>query len=660
MADNQNKTVLQKLTQMLRKGGAAAKPQDPDHTYVLNAGEFLRTQDKSEYDKKKLQLQQSQYLLDKWVKIDNELYNKATVHETTRMSAYFDYEGMEFTPEISAALDIYSEESTTPSEKGHILSIFSESKRVKSVLANLFNNVLDININLQMWARNVCKYGDNFVYLKIDPEKGIVGCYQLPNVEIERQEGDSYRNGGQNNIQKVEIKDKEDLAARQVRFRWKDKNMDFQPWEIAHFRLLGDDRKLPYGTSMLDKCRRIWKQLLLAEDAMLIYRTSRAPERRVFKVFVGNMEDQDIEAYVQRVAGKFKRDQVADPRNGQVDTRYNQMAVDQDFFIPVRDPAQASPIETLPGASNLGEIADIEYIQKKMLAALRIPKAFLGFEEVVGEGKGLSLMDIRFARTINRIQKSLIQELNKIAIIHLFLLGLEDELDNFTLGLTNPSTQSDLLKIEQWKEKILLYKDAVGDGQSIAPVSHTFAKKYFLGMSDEEVKLDLQQQKVERGIAAELDNSKDINTGIFNKINQMYSTGQPQGGGEEGEGGASGGSSGGGGGSIGGMGGGESVGDMGGIEPGEEGAEGPEAGGTAETPPPDTGTATAPAPAGGSEVEETPPQEETENKNAPLSEGRLNALMMNKDEKNGFIMDLDKGKQKLNEIEDQLKRLLGE
>ena len=211
------------------------------------------------------------------------------------------------------------------------------------------------------------------------------------------------------------------MPSRELRFAWKNKDMEFQAWEVAHFRLLGDDRKLPYGTSMLDKVRRIWKQLLLAEDAMLIYRTSRAPERRVFKVFVGNMDDKDIESYVQRVANKFKRDQVVDPQNGQVDMRYNQMAVDQDYFIPVRDPGQTSPIETLPGAQNLGEIADIEYIQKKMLAALRIPKAFLGFEEIVGDGKTLALMDIRFARTINRIQKSLIQELNKIALVHLYL-----------------------------------------------------------------------------------------------------------------------------------------------------------------------------------------------------------------------------------------------
>jgi hypothetical protein len=403
------------------------------------------------------------------------------------------------------------------SEKGDILTIYSESERIKGILEDLFHNKMDINTNLQMWARGVCKYGDNFVYLKINPEKGIVGVQQLPNIEIERVEGASSKTPTQKDIK---------LPIRELRFQWKNKDMEFQAWEVAHFRILGDDRKLPYGTSMLDKIRRIWKQLLLAEDAMLIYRTSRAPERRVFKVFVGNMDDKDIESYVQRVANKFKRQQVVDQTNGQVDMRYNQMAVDQDYFIPVRDVAQANPIETLPGAQNLGEIADIEYIQKKMLAALRIPKAFIGFEEVVGDGKNLALMDIRFARTINKIQKSLIHELNKIALVHLYLMGLEDELHNFTLSLTNPSSQSDLLKIEQWKEKVTLYKDATSDqsNMGILPMSHTWAKKNIFGFSDSEVILDLQQQRLERAIGAELTATNTIikRSGLFDDVDKKY------------------------------------------------------------------------------------------------------------------------------------------
>lgn len=513
--ENRNLTVWQRLTRAL--GPDALMNQDFP-VYKLDKRELLRTTDKTEYEREKLQAKQSFYLANQFAKVENNLYTQAIYYEPNRLASYYDYESMEYTPEISAALDIYAEESTTPNEDGVILQIYSESKRIKSVLVDLFNNALDINTNLPMWTRNTCKYGDNFVYMRLDPEKGVIGCQQLPNIEIERYEqGLSTRNAS------VGVPSNADDKG--LRFTWKVQNMEFQPWEIAHFRLLGDDRKLPYGTSMLEKSRRIWKQLLLSEDAMLIYRTSRAPERRIFKVYVGNMNDDDVEAYVQRVANKFKREQIVDSKTGNVDMRFNQMAVDQDFFIPVRDPSQPSPIETLPGAQNLSEIADIEYIQKKLVTALRIPKAFLGFEEVVGDGKNLALQDIRFARTINRIQKSMIQELNKIAIVHLFILGFEEEISNFTLGLTNPSTQADLLKVDIWKEKVLLYRDLVSDpGNGIQPASSTWAKKHIFNWSDDEIKTDLLQQRMERAIGEELKNTPTVisKTGIFDQLDELY------------------------------------------------------------------------------------------------------------------------------------------
>ena len=517
----QNLTVWQRLSQTF--GPNSLIKQDYP-TFKFDKKELLRTPKRDDYEREKLQAQQTFYLTNQWAKVENNLYSQAIYYEPSRLSAQYDYESMEYTPEISAALDIYSEESTTTNEDGFILQIYSESKRIKSVLADLFNNALDINTNLPMWTRNTCKYGDNFVYMKLDPEKGIIGCQQLPTIEIERHEV------GVTAKITVDITQEQDANKKALHFTWKNKNMEFQSWEIAHFRLLGDDRKLPYGTSMLEKARRIWKQLLLSEDAMLIYRTSRAPERRMFKVFVGNMNDDDVEAYVNRVANKFKREQIVDAKTGNVDMRFNQMAVDQDYFIPVRDPAAPDPITTLPGATNLSEIADIEYIQKKLLTALRVPKAFLGFEEVVGDGKNLSLQDIRFARTINRIQKSMIAELNKIAIVHLFLLGFEDELQNFTLGLTNPSTQADLLKIDVWKEKVLLYKDLVADpGNGIQPTSSTWAKKHIFGWSDEEIRLDLQQQRIERAVGEELKATPTVitKTGLFDNIDKLY--GNPSG-----------------------------------------------------------------------------------------------------------------------------------
>jgi len=511
--NNKNLTVWQRLATTFGPDSTLGQGQ-PD--YKLDKKEILKTQDKAEYERAKLQNQQSLYLSGNWAKVENNLYTQAVYYEPTRLAAFYDYESMEYTPEISTALDIYAEESTTPDQNGYVLQVYSESKRIKSILVDLFINTLDINTNLPMWIRNMCKYGDNFVYLKLDPEKGVTGCLQLPNIEIERLE-----RGVDSRTYQATM----NLNRKALKFSWKARDTEFNTWEVAHFRLLGDDRKLPYGTSMLEKARRIWKQLVLAEDAMLIYRTSRAPERRVFKVYVGNMDDKDVEPYVQRVANKFKRDQVVDRKTGNVDLRFNQMAVDQDYFIPVRDPAQASPIETLAGAQNLSEIADIEYIQKKLVTALRIPKAYLGFEEPVGDGKNLSLLDIRFARTINRIQKSAIAEMNKIAIIHLFLMGFEDELSNFTLQLTNPSKQADLIMIDVWKEKVTLYKDMVSEiPKSIQPVSATWAKKHIFGFSDEEIKLELQQIRMERAVSTELDNTATIitKTGIFDTVDRLY------------------------------------------------------------------------------------------------------------------------------------------
>jgi len=601
--NNQNLTIWQRLSKTF--GPNSLLGQDLP-TYSLDKKELLKTTDKQEYEKEKLQAQQSMYLSSQWAKIENNLYTQAIYYEPTRLASFYDYESMEFTPEISTALDIYAEESTTPNQDGYILQIYSESKRVKGILTDLFNNVLDVNTNLQMWTRNTCKYGDNFVYLKLDSEKGVVGCMQLPNIEIERLE----RGMAAKSINaEVDPKDKG------LRFHWKVKDMEFNSWEVAHFRLLGDDRKLPYGTSMLEKARRIWKQLLLSEDAMLIYRTSRAPERRVFKVFVGNMDDKDVEAYVQRVANKFKRDQIVDNKTGNVDLRFNQMAVDQDYFVPVRDVTQTMPIETLPGATNLSEIADIEYIQKKLVTALRVPKAYLGFEEVVGDGKNLSLQDIRFARTINKIQKAMISEMNKIAIVHLFILGFEDELQNFTLGLTNPSKQADLLMIDVWKEKVLLYKDLVSEiPNTLSPTSATWAKKHIFGFSDEDIKLDTQQQRLERAVAAELTNTPTVitHTGMFDIVDKLYK-----------------------------------------IKSGS--TENPPS--DAPTPPPSGGGGSLPDFGGGGEPSEpAPPAEETlpENK----KNDNLNILLENDDIYGDKYIDLSKGKNSLGSMENELSKLL--
>jgi len=948
MAVKNNLTIFQRLGQVINPENVRptqTQPKANTQRYNIGSDVLLKTDNKADFDRIKLQQQQNKYLANQWSRVDSGLFQQSINYETTRIASYSDFENMEFYPAIAAALDVMMEESTTVNDKGKIMNIYSDSKRVKGILEDLFYNRLDIHTSLPMWTRNTVKYGDNFVFLNIDDTHGVVGAKQMPNYEMDRWENDLFSmiNGNTH--------ENETSKTDKTKFIWRGRNIEFNSWQMAHFRLLGEDKRLPYGTSVLEKARRIWKQLIMSEDAMLVYRVTRAPERRIYKVFVGNIDDADVPAYVNSIADRFKRAQVMDSQTGQMDLRYNQMPIwkespiplldgrtlsieelakeynegkenwvysiqddthqvvagkvtwcglnytademvkvwldddtyivtakehpfilrdgskkradelkindslmpfyhklstkedgmriegypmvynprtgkykfthrvvgedclqvekgivskntdwsinnnltihhkdftktnsnpsnlewignvdhinyhrkrggeiltrynksekkrlrnielakqqnwgarfipynnselhsehneirkqaqlkdwsnpekkelrskgmkikfdsfiwgsirtnivnnkivnrktlieflntdnivnhtisinkndrlknqrriertvverllkdkgfntiteyitenkknhkvksleiiggddvycmtvigpngeddrhnfatlsfknngevslsgsflgnsnDQDYFIPVRSEDAPSPIDTLPGASNLDQIADIEYLRNNLFTALRVPKPFLGFDETTGDGKNLALQDIRFSRTINRIQQSMIQELNKIAIIHLYLLGFEEDFDNFTITLNNPSTQADMLRVEQTQNKVTLYKDAVSEaGNGFAAMSMTRAKREILGMSDDEIKSDLLEQRMEKAAAAELANSANVikHTGTFDVVDRVYGDmalalqGGGNGGGEGEEGGAT--SGGGGGGGLGG------------------------------------------------------------------------------------------------------------
>ncbi len=351
-----------------------------------------------------------------------------------------------------------------------------------------------------------CKYGDNFVLLYGERKKGITHVKQLVNYEIERFE--RIQNG------KPIVKFKERMTGD-----------EFNVFEIAHFRLLGDDKYLPYGSSILNKVRRVFRQLVMAEDAMLTYRIIRAGEKKVFKIDVGNIDEEDIEEYIYKVATKFKKIAQVSPNDGQIDYRFNILGNDEDYFLPVRNANTQTGIETLPGASNLDQIQDIEYLRDNLFTGLGVPKPFLSFQDAAGAGKNMAQYDIRFAKKINRIQQALIQELNKMAMIHLYLLGYTGEdLTNFQLTLTNPSTQQELMKAELMREKAQTYTELTRGEGGIAAMSHTTAKRLLWNMSDKEIVDDLKQQKMEKVIMQELQDSPVTikRTGLFTDIDKRY------------------------------------------------------------------------------------------------------------------------------------------
>lgn len=707
-----------------------------------------KTDDPAEYQSKMLELQQNKYLQNRWVRANQNLSMSAFAGLSNLKLMYRDADLMDSYPEIGAALDIISEESvlTSGSRSGMVVNVSSKSDRIKSILEDLFVNRLNLQVTAQMVMRAMVKYGNQFMLLDIDKNLGVKGWRQLPVAEVERIEnGIINPYGGQNSISMAT--GNADDADMSTKFIWTNENggtlTPFRNWQIAHFRLLHNSMFLPYGCSALLAARRHFRMLALMEDMMLIYRLERSMERRVYKIFVGSLDDKDIPGFVEQIANQFKRAPIIDPLTGQLDLRKNILPVwkktpiplldgrtisieelakefdegktnyvysiqdkthkivpgkvvwcgknytaeqlykitldddsymvmageheiimrdgskkradevvtgesvmpfyrkntkdeqvynphsgkyeythdlingsdkenvqeecdivgveksrkikcveiiggddvycmtvvgdkgeedrhnfairtfnplkaslepinvsgcfisncaSDDVFIPTRNENLTNPIETLAGAKNLDAIDDIKYIQKKVCAALRIPQSFLNFEETQGDGKGLALMDVRFARTINRYQQAFLMELTKVATIHLYLLGFEDDLTNFSLTMNNPSTQAEQLELENLGKKIQTVRDAVSDpGNGIPAMSLQRALKEIMKWSDKDIKENFEEIRLEKALAAEYEKTAQIikRTGIFDTVDRIY--GEPgaeyqeeQGGGQEG------------------------------------------------------------------------------------------------------------------------------
>ena len=381
-----------------------------------------------------------------------------------RSERYTDFDQMEYTPEIASALDIYADEMTTHSSLQPMLTIKCPNAEIKAVLSTLYQNILNIEYNLFGWCRTMCKYGDFFLYLDIDEKIGIKTVIGLPSAEVERLEGEDKTN------------------PNYVQFQWNSAAMTFENWQVGHFRILGNDKYTPYGTSVLEAARRIWRQLILMEDAMMAYRVVRAPERRVFYVDVGNIPPTDVEQYMQKVMTSMKRNQLVSPDTGRVDLRYNPMSVEEDYFIPVRGDT-SSKVESLAGGQNTGDIDDVKYLRDKLFSALKIPASYLTQGDEKTEDKTtLAQKDIRFARTIQRLQRAVISELEKIGIIHLYTLGFRgDDLLNFSLYLNNPSKLAELQELEHWKTKFDIAANAT-EGY----FSRRWVCEHLFNMSEEE------------------------------------------------------------------------------------------------------------------------------------------------------------------------------
>jgi len=496
MAKKEDQNIFQKLTKLFRSGPVVKRKIRALDTTVAVA------------DKTKssgaLLFQKS--MAPTYATITANAYNLSE-----RLMRYQDFAEMEYTPELAAALDIYADETCAQDEKGRVLHIYSDNEKIREILEDLFYNTLNVEFNLRSWVRNLVKYGDMFLYNDVSPEHGVISAFPIPVNEIEREE--NY--------------DPSDPMA--VRYRWVTLgNRTLENWEVTHFRLLGNDMFLPYGSSVIEPARRIWRQLILIEDAMLVYRVVRAPERRVFYIDVANIPPENVPMYVEEQRKNLRSSQVIDRSTGRVDLRYNPLSVDEDYFIPVRGGDSGTRIDTLAGGQNTAAVEDVAYIQKKLFAALKIPRAYLGYDESLSSKATLAQEDIRFSRTINVIQKTIVAELNKLAIIHLYAHGFDSEdLQNFALRMSNPSTVAQQQKLELWRSKFEIAGTAP-EGQ----MSKEFIRKEIWGLNDDQCK-EIDDQRLREKLVDQAIESAEPDSGSESS-EEPEDTEEPEAGEEEG------------------------------------------------------------------------------------------------------------------------------
>lgn len=399
-------------------------------------------------------------------------YNQSLSIQSQRLMLFREYELMDQDPIINSALDLYSEEATVKDEYGKILAIKSDDKEIAGILDNLFYDILNIDFNLIHWTRNLVKYGDMMMKLDLAEKLGIVNAMPLSPYGVTRIEGENPDNP----------------YDTQFRVDGPILQGTYENYEIAHFRLLTDSNFLPYGKSMIEGARRIWKQLTLMEDAMLIHRIMRAPMKRVFKIDVGNLNPNEVEPYMEKIINTMKKVPYVDEQ-GNYNLKYNMQNITEDFYLPTRGGDDSTAIDVLSGLE-YNAIDDVEYLRNKLMAALRIPKAYLGYEEQLGAKATLSQEDIRFARTVERIQKTLLAEFRNLAMVHLFIQGYKDsDLVNFTLEMASPSTVYEQEKIQIWKQKAELV-DTMKQ-QKFMPMEWMY--KNIWGLGDDQIKKYKQQ-----------------------------------------------------------------------------------------------------------------------------------------------------------------------
>jgi len=392
--------------------------------------------------------------------IDSDVYRWMTSYmdiSNERRDRYKDYTAMIQIPELELGLTTYADDGSQTNPDGFVIDISSNNDDIVSTLEETFFDNLDLNAELWKYFFGTCQYGDNFYEIILDDaKKEIISLKYLPPMNVERIEIDG-------NLLKFlvhkNIKDPHQPRTTYASERHSAKAVTLQPWEVVHFKI-DDNVYAPYGRSVFESGRRTYKQLALMEDAMLVYRLERAPEKRVFYIDIGTMSTAEGEKWVDRIKAKFRKKRWIDPTTGKISEKATPLSILEDFWIPVRSGqqgAQGTRIDVLQGGRQLNEIDDTKYFRDKLMKCMHIPPQYMQEGGGMDTRNALSQMDIKFARTIERIQRHIVKGLEKIAIVALTAKRFRgDDLRNFKIEITPPSNIAELLEMEVLSQKMNL------------------------------------------------------------------------------------------------------------------------------------------------------------------------------------------------------------
>jgi len=417
-------------------------------------------------------------------------------NELNRKRRYREYEEMDEYPEVGAAFDIYADDTTQRGNRGERWNVDSDNSMVVDEVESFFS---DIKLDKILWdiARNTVKYGDCFIEMILNVEKPEEGIKKLkvlnPNYLLRVENEFGYL---KKFLQEIPSDDVMDVMYNGTGNERPVKYIELDKHQIVHFRMhTSDPIFYPYGKSIAALCHRIFRSLKMMEDAMMIYRLSRAPERRIFYIDTGNLPTSKAEMFIERIKQKFKKEKFYQGNNSTVNARYNPMSLDEDFFVATKN-GKGTKIETLPGATNLGEIEDVRYYRDKLLAALKVPKDYLVEKDKSPERKAnLSQLDVKFARTIQRVQVDIETGLENLAKRHLQLRGFPASLiKKLRIRLPEPSDMSAKRKLDLDEQKIRVIQAA--QGLQLLPKKNLY-KEYF-DMTDEEAERTIQEMKKEQ------------------------------------------------------------------------------------------------------------------------------------------------------------------